>query len=137
MAKAIEYTVQSESTGTVTHSITVSDEVADFFERDRLRQQAEERRDERHLSKSEFEQDRLPKRTLDCHALENQCIQNIRVQTLHAALRALSEQDRHLIHLYHWERLTMEEIGTGLGISKMAVCKRLKKLYGVLRGLVF
>ena len=35
--------------------VSVPKEVADFLERDRKREQAREKQDERHLSKSEFE----------------------------------------------------------------------------------
>ena len=137
MAKTIAYTVQCENAGKDTHSIVLSNEVADYLETDRRRKQAEKKRDERHLSKRKFEQDRLPKRLLDRHALENECIQNIRVQTLYAALATLSAQERRLLYQAHWQEKTMGEIGATLGISKMAVSKRLQKLYGALRGLVF
>ena len=57
-------------------------------------------------------------------------------QKLISALLNLSEKEWDLIIMYFFEEKTEEEIGRSLGISKMAVCKRLKKTIARMRGLM-
>ena len=89
--------------------VSVPKEVADFLEQDRKRQQAQDKQDTRHLSKSEFET--VPSGS-DC----------VKRPVEDAALR-------NLLSLRYSDALTMDEIGQIYGISKMAVSKRLKKLH--------
>ena len=112
--------------------VSVPKEVADFLEQDRKRAQAEEKRDERHLSKSEFETV-LSRRVPAKDAFEDSVLWNLRLESLRTAVAGLSEQDKQLIDLRYYEEMTQEEIGKILGISKMAVSKRLKKLHQRLR----
>ena len=115
--------------------VSVPKEVADFLEQDRKREQAQEKRDQRHLSRSEFET------VLSCLGntdppVEDAAIQALQLETLHKAVQKLDTQEQNLIALRYGQELTMEEIGKLYGMSKMAVSKRLKKLHEQLRGSV-
>ncbi len=48
--------------------------------------------------------------------------------------RGLKEHDRLIITLYYFERLTMAEIGTVLGVSESRVCQRHAEIVEQLRG---
>ena len=115
--------------------VSVPKEVADFLERDRKREQAQEKQDERHLSKSAFET------VLSCsecvrRPVEDTVLRNLRLETLRKAVDGLGGQGRDLVELRYGRGLTMEEIGRICGMSRMAVSKRLKKLHEQLRGSV-
>ena len=108
--------------------VSVPKEVADFLERDRKREQAREKQDERHLSKSAFETvlsgwDGVKR------PVEDAALRNLRLENLRRAIAGLDVQGQNLLSLRYGEELTMEEIGQIYGISKMAASKRLKKLY--------
>ena len=115
--------------------VSVPKEVADFLEQDRKREQAQDKRDHRHLSKSDFETVLF---CSDCvrRPVEDTVLRNLQLETLRKAVDELGDQDRDLIQLRYGSGLTMEEIGTIYGISKAAVSKRLKKLHEQLRGSV-
>lgn len=49
-------------------------------------------------------------------------------ERLHQAIRKLEYRDSRIVSLYYFENRTMEEIGREMGISAMAVSKRLKKI---------
>ena len=115
--------------------VSVPKEVADFLEQDRKREQAQEKQDQRHLSKSEFET------VLFCsdsvrRPVEDTVLRNLRLENLRKAVGNLDDQGQDLISLRYGGELTMEEIGKVYGISKMAVSKRLKKLHEKLRNSV-
>ena len=115
--------------------VLVPKEVADFLEQDRKREQAQEKQDQRHLSKSEFET------VLFCsdsvrRPVEDAVLRNLRLENLRTAIGNLDDQGQNLISLRYGGELTMEEIGKVYGISKMAVSKRLKKLHEKLRSSV-
>ena len=115
--------------------VSVLKEVADFLEQDRKREQAQEKQDERHLSRSEFET------VLFCsecvrRPVEDEALRNLRLENLRKAVKDLGEQSRELIDLRYGRELTMEEIGKVYGISKTAVSKRLKTLHEKLRSSV-
>ena len=114
--------------------VSVPKEVADFLEQDRKREQAQEKQNKRHLSKSAFETVLFGS---DCvrRPVEDTVLRNLQLETLRKAVDELGEQDRDLIQL-RYGGLTMEEIGTIYGVSKAAVSKRLKKLHEQLRGSV-
>ena len=112
--------------------VSVPKEVADFLEQDRKRQQAQDKQDDRHLSKSEFET------VLFCsecvrRPVEDEALRNLRLENLRKAVKDLGEQSREL---RYGRELTMEEIGKVYGISKAAVSKRLKTLHEKLRSSV-
>ena len=108
--------------------VSVPKEVADFLEQDRKRAAAQDKRDERHLSKSEFE---TVLSGSDCvrHPVEDAALRNLRLENLRRAIAGLDVQGQNLLSLRYGEELTMEEIGQIYGISKMAASRRLKKLY--------
>ena len=108
--------------------VSVPKEVADFLEQDRKREQAQEKQDTRHLSKSEFE---TVLSGLDCvrRPVEDSALRNLRLENLRKAIAELDSQGQNLLSLRYSDELTMEEIGQIYGISKMAVSKRLKKLH--------
>ena len=115
--------------------VSVPKEVADFLEQDRKREQAQDKQDERHLSKSEFET------VLSCwycvrRPVEDSALRNLRLENLRKAVDGLDDQGQDLIRLRYGSDLTMEEIGKIYGVSKMAVSKRLKKLHEKLRSSV-
>src|SRR5699024_9105900 len=112
--------------------VSVPKEVADFLEQDRKREQAQDKRDQRHLSKSEFETVLF---CSDCvrRPVENAVLWNLQLETLREAVDNLGDQGRDLVELRYGRGLTMEEIGTIYGVSKAAVSKRLKKLHEQLR----
>ena len=108
--------------------VSVPKEVADFLEQDRKRQQAQDKQDDRHLSKSEFET------VLFCsecvrRPVEDEALRNLRLENLRGAITELDVQGQNLLSLRYSDALTMDEIGQIYGISKMAVSKRLKKLH--------
>ena len=108
--------------------VSVSKDVADFLEQDRKREQAQEKQDARHLSKSEFET--VPFGS-DCvrRPVEDAALRNLQLENLRKAIAELDVQGQNLLSLRYSDALTMEEIGQIYGISKMAVSKRLKKLH--------
>lgn len=117
--------------------ISVSKEVAEFLETDRKRQAAEERSDRRHTSKSESEP--VPA-TAQGVAFSDptwtSALINLTLEKLHKVIDILTLEERALIHMYFYEKQTMEQIANSFGISKMAVSKRLKKLLRRLRELM-
>lgn len=116
--------------------VSVPKEVADFLEQDRKREQAQEKQDERHLSKREFE---TVLSGLDCvrRPVEDAVLWNLRLENLRKAVDVLDRRSRELIGLRYGRGLTMEEIGKFYGVSRMAVSKRLKKLHEKLKDSVF
>ena len=108
--------------------VSVPKEVADLLEQDRKRQQAQDKQDARHLSKSEFEM--VPSGS-DCvrRPVEDAALRNLQLENLRKAIAELDVQGQNLLSLRYSGELTMEEIGQIYGISKMAVSKRLKKLH--------
>ena len=115
--------------------VSVPKEVADFLEQDRKREQAQEKQDQRHLSRSEFETVLF---CSDCvrRPVEDAALRNLQLECLREAVDNLGDQGRDLVELRYGRGLTMEEIGTIYGVSKAAVSKRLKKLHEQLRGSV-
>ena len=115
--------------------VSVPKEVADFLEQNRKREQAQEKRDERHLSKREFE---TVLSGSDCvrRPVEDAVLWNLRLENLRKAVNVLDRRSRELIGLRYGRGLTMEEIGKLYGVSRMAVSKRLKKLHEKLKGSV-
>ena len=107
--------------------VSVPKEVADFLEQDRKREQAQDKQDTRHLSKSEFET--VPSGS-DCvrRPVEDAALRNLQLENLRKAIAELDVQGQNLLSLRYSGELTLEEIGQIYGISRMAVSKRLKKL---------
>ena len=115
--------------------VSVLREVTDFLEQDRKREGAQDKRDQRHLSKSEFE---TVLSGSECvrRPVEDAVLWTLRLESLQKAMEVLDHQSRELIDFRYDRGLTMEEIGKFYGVSKMAVSKRLKKLHEKLKGSV-
>ena len=90
--------------------VSVPKEVADFLEQDRKRQQAQDKQDARHLSKSEFE---TVLSGLECvkRPVEDAVLRNLRLENLRGAIAELDVQGQNLLSLRYSGELTMEEIG--------------------------
>ncbi len=61
---------------------------------------------------------------------------NLRLEALRKAYQTLSDDERKLLRMYYYHELSMEEIGKRLGVTKMAISKRLRKILDRLRGLM-
>lgn len=115
-------------------NILVSDEVAEFLESDKKRQEAEKRSDRRHISKSESE-------TVSANAKNSSfsdptldiVSKNLMLEKLRNIMCTLSQEDNELIYYYYYREKSMEEIGEVFNVSKMAISKRLKKLLNRMR----
>ncbi len=96
---------------------------------------AEKRKDRRHWDcyKADPDMAIVTKREKGVNLVLNQVIRNIETEELWKAVAMLSPEDRLLVRYRYCDRLTMQEIGQILGISKMAVSKRHTKLLGRLR----
>ena len=94
--------------------VSVPKEVADFLEQDRKREQAQEKQDQRHLSKSEFE---TVLSGSECvrRPVEDTVLRNLRLESLRKAVGGLDDQGQDLISLRYGGELTMEEIGKVYG----------------------
>jgi len=118
--------------------VDVSEEVFEYLEQDRRRQQAQERSDRRHLSKGTFEQDRIGSQRVPIHTDETylEVIHKMELEKLQSALQMLSSDEQVLIELYYYEDWSMEQIGQHFGISRMAVSKRHNRVIKKLKELM-
>ena len=108
--------------------VSVPKEVADFLERDRRRARAQYKQDQRHLSKRNFET--VLSNYGDAERVtENIALKNLQLETLREAVADLDERGQKLISLRYGEELSMEEVGRQLGVSRMAISKRLRTLH--------
>lgn len=118
--------------------ITVTDEVAEFLEQDRLRNAALLKQEKRHVDYVGFDIASVPDLFTDdpSDPTFERAFRNIRKQALRNAWVTLSDDDRKLLCLYYYHELSMEEIGKKYGVTKMAISKRLRKLHDRLRSLI-
>ena len=116
--------------------ISVPKEVAEFLEQDRKREQAEAKRDQRHLSKGELETVLSPK-SYCLYSLDDLAIRSIRLENLRKAVASLDKTKQELLRLRYYEELSLEKIGAIRGVSKMAISKQLKKAHEELRSSVW
>ena len=107
--------------------VSVPKEVADFLERDRRRMRAQYKRDQRNLRRRDIET--LLSSYGDFERVtEDTALKNLQLETLREVVAGLGERDRRLISLRYDEELSMEAIGRQLGVSRMAISKRLRTL---------
>ena len=99
--------------------VSVPKEVADFLEQDRKREQAQEKQDKRHLSKSEFE---TVLSGSECvrRPVEDTVLRNLQLETLRKAVDGLGDQGWNLVELQYGRSLPLEKIGRIYGVSKAA-----------------
>lgn len=76
--------------------VSVPKEVADFLEQDRRRMRAQYKRDQRHLSKRNFETV-LSSYGDASRVTEEIALENLQLETLRKAVAKLSERERNLI----------------------------------------
>ena len=78
--------------------VSVPKEVADFLEQDRKREQAQEKQDERHLSKREFE---TVLSGSECvrRPVEDAALWNLQLENLRKAIAELDVQGQNLLSL--------------------------------------
>lgn len=90
---------------------------------------AETRRHNSLESLQEQQLGRIPKQFVDEKVdIERFIIDLDERERLHQAIRKLEYRDSQIVSLYYFENKTMEEIGKEMGISAVAVSKRLKKI---------
>lgn len=107
--------------------VSVPKEVADFLEWDRRRMRAQYKRDQRHLSRRNFEMVLSSYGDAE-RVAEDTALKNLQLETLRETVAGLDEREQNLIFLRYGEELSMEEIGRRLGVSRMAISKRLRTL---------
>lgn len=119
-------------------NISVSDEVAEFLEQDRRREAAQERSDQRHLDYVGVDIASVPDLFTNAHSdpTFEKAYRNLRLEALRKAYQTLSDDERKLLCLYYYHEFSMEEIGRRLGVTKMAISKRLRKILDHLRSLM-
>lgn len=108
--------------------VSVPKEVADFLEWDRRRVRAQYKRDQRHLSRRNFEMVLSSYGDAE-RVAEDIALKNLQLETLRKAVAGLDDREQKLISLRYGEELSMEEIGRRLGVSRMAISKRLRTLH--------
>lgn len=112
--------------------ISVPKEVAEFLEVDRRKIEAQGRSDRRHLSRGELEP-MLARYITSYYNTEETALRNLTLKKLRSAIAELDTNEKRLIKYKYYEELTHQEIGEIFKVSKMAITKRLKKLYKKLR----
>ncbi len=119
-------------------AISVSDEVAEFLEQDWRREAAQERSDRRHLNYVGVDIASIPDLFTNAHSdpTFEKAYRNLRLEALRKAYQTLSDDERKLLCLYYYHEYSMEQIGRRLGVTKMAISKRLRKILDHLRGLM-
>ncbi len=118
--------------------VDVSEEVYEYLEQDRRRQQAQDRSDRRHLSKGTFEQDCIGSQRVPIYTDETylEVVNKMKLEKLQNALQMLSSNEQVLIELYYYKDWSMEQIGQYFGISRMAVSKRHNRVIKKLKELM-
>lgn len=119
-------------------NISVSDEVAEFLEQDRRREAAQERSGQRHLDYIGVDIASIPDLFTNAHSdpTFEKAYRNLRLEALRKAYQTLSDDERKLLCLYYYHEFSMEKIGRLLGVTKMAISKRLRKILDYLRSLM-
>lgn len=118
--------------------VIVSDEVAEFLEQDRRREEAQRKKDERHLQFVDTDLPMIPSLLTDTPSDPTfwQVYQKMQKQSIYRDRETLPDDDRKLLELYFYQGYTMEQIGAIYGVSKMAISKRIRKVLDRLRDLM-
>lgn len=75
-----------------------------------------------------------PRQFIDEKAdIEQYIVDSEERECLHQAIGKLETKDALIVHKYFFENRTMSEIGGELGVSAMAISKRLKKIPGKIK----
>lgn len=98
------------------------------------RNRAETRRHNSLESMQEQRPGRNPWQFIDEKAdIEQYIVDSEERERLYQAIQKLEEKDALIVRKYFFENMTMSEIGSELGVSAMAVSKRLKQIPGKLK----
>ena len=99
--------------------VSVPKEVADFLEQDRKREQAQEKQDQRHLSRSEFETVLF---CSDCvrRPVEDAVFRNLQLECLRKAVDDLGDSGRDLIQLRYRSMIAVSK-GIPLSLGTLRV----------------
>lgn len=118
--------------------ISVSENNAEFLEQDRRREAAQERGNQRHHDYIGVDIASIPDLFTNAHSdpTFEKAYRNLRLEALRKAYQTLSDDERKLLCLYYYHEFSMEEIGRRLGVTKMAISKRLRKILDHLRSLM-
>lgn len=113
--------------------IEVDDSIGEFVIELEILQSRRNRSETRRHNSLEFMQEnregRQPKQFIDEKAdIEQLIINSEEKERLHQAIRNLDDKDALIVQKYYFENKTMTGIGEEMGISAMAVSKRLKKI---------
>lgn len=101
------------------------------------RNRTETRRHNSLESMQEEQQGRSPRQFVDEKVdIEQFVVDSDERERLHQAIDQLEYRDALIVRRYYFENRTMEEIGREIGISAMAVSKRLKKIPEKLKSLM-
>ncbi|GLC79295.1 sigma-70 family RNA polymerase sigma factor [Lacrimispora brassicae] len=93
------------------------------------RNRTETRRHNSLESMQEQRPGRNPRQFIDKKAdIEQHIVDSDERERLHLAIGRLEERDALIVYKYYFENMTMTEISNELGISVMAISKRLKKI---------
>ena len=119
-------------------NISVSENNAEFLEQDRRREAAQERSNQRHLDYVGVDIASVPDLFTNAHSdpTFEKAYRNLRLEALRKAYQTLSDDERKLLCMYYYHEFSMEEIGRRLGVTKMAISKRLRKILDLLRSLM-
>lgn len=112
--------------------IFVSQEVAEFLREDELYMQAQKKKEQRHLDMRDLEEISEEEyfhkdKNVEKQAIENYFISQV-VELSQAILSVEIHSLKEILVWYYCDGLSMEAIGSRLGISKVAVSKRHKKI---------
>lgn len=113
--------------------IEVDDSIGEFVIEMEVMQsrknRAETRRHNSLEQMQESQESHQPKQFMDEKTdIEQLIVDSEEKERLHQAIRRLENKDAFIVQKYYFENKTMAETGAELGISAMAVSKRLKKI---------
>jgi len=102
--------------------IKVTKRIADYLETERLREQAEEKRDSRHLSDKDIDRNDIDDFIKDKPAdFVEQIADASEAEYLRLALKSLTDTQRRRVQMYFFDGFTYEQIAEFEGISIAAV----------------
>lgn len=118
--------------------IEVEDNIGEIVVEMEVLQSRRNRTETRRHNSLEFLQEqhpgRNPRQFIDAKAdIEHQILEADERERLHQAIGKLERRDALIVHKYYFENMTMSEIGSELGVSAMAISKRLKKIPGKIK----
>lgn len=117
-------------------TLYVSMQVADFLEKSRKQIAASDRKYRYHNVPLVYEDPKSLLDTQHCNGrnyLLNEIIRNERIAATRDALNKLPADMKRLYRLRYGKALTQQQIADKEGVSKMAICKRLKNLHALVK----